>query len=425
MLPVLTGGNRLIFLFFIVLSLWASINNVIPLSVIFVALTPFSLYAALRNRSLPTVVIATFAVYAYFILSTLLYWPDSFLEPDYYRRDGNVFVSFMPILVCGTVVMRLNVEKVVKHFVVWASLVNIVFMGIFFLTGGTIFFEEEGIYHFLFEAHNAAGGCLSIICALSLGFYFGGRKTYLWLFFNITNMLGLYLTYSRGSILAILASIFVVLVMKERFAKTMVGLTAAGIICVLVYTYPLWIQSGRPNGWEDVGALEGLASSDANVLDRALYLWPRAVDLFLQSPFLGTGFGSFNDLPYHFEGIPYVFSYNVPAITSFSSAHAHNTYLHLLAETGLLGLGLFVWMLREIRRDIDSFEPRSIRLGLQLSFWVAIYASFTEHRLVTPSQMLPFMIIFGLSLSSHRWAQYAVLPKAVDADVDLRPLVAP
>jgi len=405
MLPLLTGGTRAVFLLLMVLSLWASINNVIPLSVIFVALAPLSIYAAAKNRSLPTVVFAVLVVFTYFIISTLLYWPESFLEPDFYRRDANVFVSFMPILICGTLMIRVDLEKLVRLFVIWASLANIVLMGIFFLTGGTIFFHEEGIYHFLFESHNAAGGCLSIICSLSLGIYFGGRKSGFWLILNLTNLVGLVLTISRGSALAMIASIFVVLVMKERFAKTMVALTAASIISVLVYSYPLWIQTGRPNGFNDVGAVEGLASRDANVIDRALYLWPRATDLFLSSPFVGTGFGSFDDQPYHLEGIPGVFSYNVPDVPSFTAAHAHNSYLHILAETGLLGLALFIWMLHEIRKSIESFESRSIRLGLALAFWVAVYASFTEHRLVTPSQMLTFMLVFGLSLASHRFSK--------------------
>ncbi len=415
MLPMLTGGTRTVFLLFVVLSLWASINNVIPLSVIFVVLTPLSLYAVVRNRSIPTVVIATSVVFVYFILSTLLYFPESFLEADFYRRDGNVFVSFMPILICGTLMIRLNVERLVRQFVIWASFANIVLMIVFFLTGGTIFFNEEGVYHFLFESHNAAGGCLSIICSLSLGIYFGGRKSLFWLAINLANLTGLFLTISRGSVLAMIASIFVVLVLKERYAKTIVGLTAASIMGVLVYTYPLWIQTGKPNGFEDVGAVEGLESRDANVIDRALYLWPRATDLFLRSPIVGTGFGSFDDMPYHLKGISGVFSYNVPEAANFTAAHAHNSYLHILAETGLVGLGLFVWMLVEIRTSIESFESHSIRLGLTLAFWVAVYAAFTEHRLVTPSQMLTFMLVFGLSLASHRFSRTRARSKTIDA----------
>jgi O-antigen ligase len=225
------------------------------------------------------------------------------------------------------------------------------------------------------------------------------------------------LTISRGSVLALVASSFVVLVMKERLAKTMVALTAAAISSVLAFTYPLWVDTGRPNGFVEAGAVEGLASRDANVLDRALYLWPRAVDLFVHSPIFGTGFGSFDDTPYHLEGTPGLFSYNVPDAPNFTAAHAHNSYLHILAETGVVGLGLFLWMLVEIRRSIKSFQSRTVRLGLTLAFWVAIYASFTEHRLVTPSQMLTFMLVFGLSLASHRFSQSHATSKAIGAPV--------
>lgn len=243
-----------------------------------------------------------------------------------------------------------------------------------------------------------------MVTAFGLGIYYTGRRTFFWLMLLWVNLLGLVLTVSRGSLMALLLAGFLVLTLKERFAKIIVLSMAIAIVGILSYTYPHWISVGKPNGWADV-AVGTVSSGDANILDRLLYLWPRAVDLFLRSPLIGTGFGSYDDLPYRFIGIPYVFSYNNPVELTFSAAHAHNSYLHILAETGLVGFALTMSMLFAVRKEIDTVTSRSVRLGLLIGLWVTIFSSVTEHRMFTPSQMLPFTIIYGLAVANTRWAK--------------------
>jgi len=114
---------------------------------------------------------------------------------------------------------------------------------------------------------------------------------------------------------------------------------------------------------------------------------------------VGQGFGSFNDTPYHFEDFGFAVL-NTSKIYINSDAHAHNSYLNILAETGLVGLFLVILFLVNLRRFIGvSGLPGGIELGLRIAFWVVIWSSFTEHRLTTPAQMLPFTILIGLTLS--------------------------
>lgn len=398
---------RLLIFTIFVLSLAATVTNLVPLSLLFVVLVPVIPYLFYRNESLPRSLLSLVLLYVYFFANTMFYYPQSFTEPAFYRRDGNFFVTFLPVLIGGAIAIPVDIERLLMAFLKWATLIDFVFICIYLATGTTVFVREAGVYHFLFEAHNAAGGFLAMVCALALGVYFGGRKTLLLSVVLLVNMAGLLLTVSRGSVLGLVLAVGLVLVLRERFTKTVLTLTAVGMIGLLAFTYPIWSASGKPEG-AYYGTQRGLAGQelavggDTNTLDRVLFLWPRATDLFLQSPLVGTGFGSYNDLPYHFGGIKHVLSFNSPTHPDFSAAHAHNSYLHVLAETGLIGFGLLLLMLHQMWKDIDAVRPQSVRLALKMAYWVAVFSSLTEHRLVTPSQMLPLTILFGLVLGANR-----------------------
>jgi O-antigen ligase len=71
-----------------------------------------------------------------------------------------------------------------------------------------------------------------------------------------------------------------------------------------------------------------------NVVSRMVH-WQTAGNMFLESPWVGVGIGNYNVLFVRFgvQGWPY------------SAGHAHNYYLHTLAETGLVGITFYVAML--------------------------------------------------------------------------------
>lgn len=382
-------------------SLWSTFTNLVALSVGYVVLAPVIPWAFIRNRAIPRGVWAMTALYGYFLLSTLFYAPRSILQPEFYRRDGNFFITFLPVLIGAVLGLPIDVERLLRSFLKWITFVNAAFLAVFFATGGTIFLHDRGVYHFLFLAHNAAGGYLASITALALGLYLGRGKTPVALLIVAVNAFGMLLTISRGSVLGLLMAVIVVVVLRERFTKTILVTTAVALGIAMYYLHRAWVAAGEPaglySGEETIGS--DIEAREVTIFDRVFFLWPRAVDLFIKSPIFGTGFGSYNDVPYHLVGIPGLIMYNEPSSLIFSAAHAHNTYLHVLAENGLLGLALLGLALREIWRFIKTIEPRSVQLALNLAFWTAIFASLTEHRLFTPSEMLPFTIFYGIALA--------------------------
>lgn len=92
--------------------------------------------------------------------------------------------------------------------------------------------------------------------------------------------------------------------------------------------------------------------TDARGISGRLQLWREAGWMFLQAPILGVGWGQFawNHFEYHSQ---------FGADEAFKPAHnAHNIVLHLLAETGIVGVslvagGVLLWLKGMMRATLD------------------------------------------------------------------------
>jgi hypothetical protein len=81
---------------------------------------------------------------------------------------------------------------------------------------------------------------------------------------------------------------------------------------------------------------EPTPASIQNIEDRLAY-WERAADWILASPMVGGGAFRFNDSEETFSGIRGVVYVATDGERRFNAAQAHNVYLHVAAETGLIG----------------------------------------------------------------------------------------
>jgi O-antigen ligase len=122
------------------------------------------------------------------------------------------------------------------------------------------------------------------------------------------------------------------------------------------------------------------------------------------------GFGSFDDnisLVVHYFGL---FGQAIGINANHSDSHAHNSYLNILAELGVIGLALmltFYWRLvgwcqrgaitavRENGRNFIAYR------FIELASVCLLAMSATEHRLTTPSNMLPIALVISLLLASR------------------------
>lgn len=134
--------------------------------------------------------------------------------------------------------------------------------------------------------------------------------------------LGILLTLSRGGMISLvlgLLSCFIILSGKQKVRFFIYFLFALFFLVLLVYVNYELLEpfiSKRVSGLETgAGRFE---------------IWGNAIELFYNKPLLGYGIFTFRDVSGALFGDP---------------RHAHNTYLEVLVETGLLGLLIFLTVL--------------------------------------------------------------------------------
>ncbi len=123
-------------------------------------------------------------------------------------------------------------------------------------------------------------------------------------------------------------------------------------------------------------------------------------DMFLDRPAFGAGFGHFRDY-----AVQYAHNPSSPYYAFASSAMEHNNFLSLLAECGLAGLILYVWLLIALLkvsvRVYHRLPPTSgqpISRDLVLLYW-ALYANFFIDAMFRETSVSPFAnsLFFALS----------------------------
>jgi len=121
------------------------------------------------------------------------------------RHDGNFYITYLPLLILpflSRFTFSLNLKKMLKCFIVFQCLLTIILMIYIYTTN---FSCENRFFccHFLFKAHNAAGGYYMVM-ALFAFFYWKYEKRRKIYFLNfLLNLCALIITFSRGSIIGI------------------------------------------------------------------------------------------------------------------------------------------------------------------------------------------------------------------------------
>lgn len=399
---------RKITIVIVLLSLFACITNYVPLSLCVVALLPLAITGLCYHQGLRFTKAQTYLVllFVWVVMSVLLYNPVSFLDFDFYRRDGNFFISYTVLLVFLFLPFSVNIDTHQWTFLLFLGFFLLSCIGFVLMPGET---TEEGksVHHFFFVSHNAAGGFYSVIGAIALGIYWQTRQKG-YLFFTAAFLCFLYATDSRGSLLAIMAAAGYALFGFRKPALVFV-LFLVVQFAVVLHTWPEWVRMGKvmSEGANFVvwgGGQEMSFQRAGTFIDRLYFLWPRALDNVIHSPVVGMGYGSFDDLYYHYiDAIPHVLAIKDQAIIRHSDSHAHNSTFTLLAELGVVGYALFVLLFSELLKALQSLKQHDpvMSFSLVLAFWTCVFSSATEHRITTPSQMVPFFILAGMS-----WLKY-------------------
>jgi putative inorganic carbon (hco3(-)) transporter len=218
---------------------------------------------------------------------------------------------------------------------------------------------------------------------------------------------GVMLSYSRGAIVGLCALLAALVAFRYLRLRYVVPVIVAAVI-ILAITDPMLIRRVQTMGGES----RNPRVVDVSILERRTYSIG-ALHVFLDHPLLGVGFGQ---SPKYIPRYGRMYGYMLPP----KNAAAHNMYLQILAETGLVGLTAFLLMLWAVVRPMFALRRywaqshpeyvhilTSLLLGL-LAFLVTsifLHLSFTRY----------FYLLLGLcgaatAIYTHRVEPPATAP---------------
>lgn len=218
-------------------------------------------------------------------------------------------------------------------------------------------------------------------------------------------------SWSRGAWLgtAVAALVLAIALPRRLLHGALLALLAVALLVALWQTgiLPDALVTRLTSSVVDLVAINDVRGIDAHagnyaVIERLAH-WQAAVDMARDHPVFGVGLGNYSVRYAEYRLI----NWQLPL------GHAHNTYLNLLAETGLVGLlaylAYWVYMLRicwSLRGHPDSFA-RSLGVGL-LGCWVYLAAhSFFDYLFVN-TLFLHIGVLLGVQAILHRQTQSAL-----------------
>lgn len=228
---------------------------------------------------------------------------------------------------------------------------------------------------------NVLGSYLIFAISTALGcFQYANRKRGLFLGTVIAiGVVCLLFTYSRGAWLALAFSIVLFLYWRQE-KKYVLGIIVIGIVVLSVAFPHLWTR------------INPLTLRFDTSTSYRLEIWKTSLQIIRDHPLWGTGLGT---LWY------YIPQYS-KTISTFI-AHAHNMYLQLAAEAGLLGLSSFLFFVGITMRNIfiafkSSRSPRhrGIALGLLVGFTGILVQGFVDAAIIAPQFGMLFWIYSGI-----------------------------
>ena len=398
-----------------------------------------------------------FVLYAFLSLVYCASIGIDILDLSLYRRELKYLFPFLGFILFSSISYPNDLSKTIRRILVFAVFGSGIFcfMSVFLrnvdlplLYGETVltlygggaligknmweqYTEDQFVYIGQFLSHSAAGGFLATVGLILFGFFQADKsktKNGLILFSSFLLVLFLlYIVKSRAFMLAtaiVLLSIAISRLASNKFQRNLV--LSCIVIFALILGSPFYQNIIMPDFTTPVN--EQLSTPRYNVAVR-FFLWAKAADDFLQSPLIGVGISRFDDVTSvlatltspaeDFEplkGAPADPNYyrapwvriNTDRFQAHTDQHAHNVYLHILAEGGILfflltaiAYGSAIKRVNDCQK-IASNHERRLAKGVLYAFCGVFIASFFGNNLHSIIPMFMLLSISGYLSSRYR-----------------------
>jgi O-antigen ligase len=225
-----------------------------------------------------------------------------------------------------------------------------------------LFYEDSGRMSGYFGHPNQYGGCISIIFIMNICLALYQNKRFF--YYSPFLLAGLVFSGSRSYLLGVFVCFLVLLALARSFKMILKYLViAALVIAIIALTVPWFSQR----------------ITDSFSLEKNMYrlnIWKTSWSVFVEHPVVGVGSGMLPGYlePFKKEGL------------IDNTAHAHNMYLHELAENGLPGFIIVIgtqlyFCIKYFRVQNRASDPllKAFSLGVALSLLNLLVAGIFEY----------------------------------------------
>lgn len=255
--------------------------------------------------------------------------------------------------------------------------------------------------------------------AISLFFVCKNKIKKILLLIGVLAMVGALLaTLTRGPYLAIGISLIFMIgvfifsggtryIQKNKKLLILILIVIIVVVFIVVIPTPLNKSGTIISNIKERASIARLSTDFA--LDRRIATWKFTGLMIKDHPLLGSGIGTFKYNTLRYQAKFFDQRENRSLYPHGVAAKAHNEYLQLWAELGVIGLGMFLWLIIsyfnygfKTLRKIKNNYRQGIIIGLMgsiVAFLVDAIFWFPMHQ---PANIVLFWLILGLTFSELR-----------------------
>ncbi|MCX5696412.1 MAG: O-antigen ligase family protein [Candidatus Omnitrophica bacterium] len=248
-----------------------------------------------------------------------------------------------------------------------------------------------------FKDSNVMGIYLSALSPLGLGlslYYFKGKNKMIMAALSILSLIGVVLTYSRPTLLAVyIALLFLAIVKKDK-------LIIGGLVLVTLIS-----PFAMPRSVKDWA--RGLEYNPLRIMcnDDRIAIYRNTLRMIKAHPIIGVGANTFMKNYRFYKEYP-----EYRNVVTIDYIYAHNNFLHMAGELGLAGLSLFLWFVYLLfkrglaihKRLKDGFS-KTLSLSLLACIIAFLVNGLTESSLYYSRVAVLFWYIAGLVLALDKF----------------------
>ena len=198
------------------------------------------------------------------------------------------------------------------------------------------------------------------------------------------------LAQSRGAWIglsvSLLAMVFIVLRKRNNSMRSVIFLTllAAAVISLAYF--------GKDIISERIGPSAASSGAEDASFTTRLKIWQGSIDMIRHNFIFGTGIGTFA------WGFPKYRPEGLNVMANF----AHNDYLQIACETGILGLVIALWLfVVVIKTGLSKGNLRSYRLGCSIGVLSLSLHALSDFNFHIPANMLLFTIYLAIIMEER------------------------